>query len=84
MIGQEYYEPRKPRKIASEDDALIALLYAENLTQPSIHFAQTGIQGGHCGGSEPRYAEIAIISSSERLETTFFISATAVPALDPF
>ncbi len=38
----------------------------------------------HCGGSDPRYAEIAIISSSERFETTFFISAAAVPALDPF
>ncbi len=38
----------------------------------------------HCGGSDPRYAEIAIMSSSERFETTFFISAAAVPALDPF
>jgi hypothetical protein len=38
----------------------------------------------HCGGSDPRYAEIAIMSSSERVETTFFINAAAVPALDPF
>jgi hypothetical protein len=38
----------------------------------------------HCGGSDPRYAEIAIMSSSERFETTFFIRATSVPALDPF
>ena len=43
-----------------------------------------GLACVHCGGSELRYAEIEIMSSSERFETTFFIRATAVPALDPF
>ena len=38
----------------------------------------------HFGGSDPRYVEMEIISSSERFETAFFISSTAVPALDPF
>ena len=37
----------------------------------------------YCGGSEPRYDEIAMMSSSDRLETTGFINAAAFPALDP-
>ena len=38
---------------------------------------------GHCGDSDPRYAEIEMMSSWESFKTTLFISATAVPALDP-
>jgi hypothetical protein len=38
----------------------------------------------YLGGSDPTYAEMAIMSSSERFATAFFISAAARPALDPF
>src|ERR1019366_9131662 len=49
----------------------------------------TGTDYFHCrdayfGGSDPRYAEIEIISSSESLSTTFFISAASLPPLAPF
>lgn len=54
-----------------------------DLTAAGIRLDLDGLRV-HCGGSDPRYAEIAIMSSSERFETTFFISAAAVPALDPF
>jgi len=37
----------------------------------------------YCGGSEPRYEEIAMMSSSDRLATTGFINAAAFPALEP-
>jgi hypothetical protein len=37
----------------------------------------------YCGGSEPRYELIAMMSSSERLATTGFISSAAFPALEP-
>ena len=35
------------------------------------------------GDREPRYAEIAMMSSSERFATARFINAAALPALDP-
>src|SRR5882762_3820969 len=54
-----------------------------DLSAAGIRLDLDGLRA-HCGGSDPRYAEIAIMSSSERFETTFFISAAAVPALDPF
>jgi hypothetical protein len=37
----------------------------------------------YCGGSDPRYELIAMMSSSERLATTGFISSAAFPALEP-
>ena len=36
-----------------------------------------------CGGSEPRYEAIAMMSSSDRLATTGFINSAAFPALEP-
>ncbi len=45
-----------------------------NLVQPKRYL----------GGSVPRYAEIEMMSSSESFATGFFISSTALPALDPF
>src|SRR5665213_208578 len=53
----------------------------ENHDRGALH---TLGQMSYSGGSEPKYAEIAIISSSESLATTFFINAVAVPALEPF
>jgi hypothetical protein len=35
------------------------------------------------GDSEPRYEEIAMMSSSDRLATTGFINSVAFPALEP-
>ena len=37
----------------------------------------------YSGDREPRYAEIAMMSSSERFATARFINAAALPALDP-
>ena len=36
------------------------------------------------GGSDPRYEEIAMMSSSDSLATTGFISSVAFPALEPW
>jgi len=38
----------------------------------------------HFGGNEPRYEEIAMMSSSDRLVTTGFINSAAFPALEPY
>ena len=35
----------------------------------------------YCGGSDPRFGEMAMMSSSARFTTTFFIDTTAAPAL---
>jgi hypothetical protein len=36
------------------------------------------------GGSDPKYAAIAITSSSDRFATAGFMSVEFVPALEPF
>ena len=36
------------------------------------------------GGSDPKYAEIAITSSSDKFATAGFMGAEFVPALEPF
>jgi hypothetical protein len=65
--------------VAGTSPAMTTGGYSERTTVA----AQIGAAGLYCGGSEPRYEEIAIMSSSERLATTGFINSAALPALEP-
>ncbi len=71
----------------------LRLMQAEKLgrrPKPSVNrsgwpnFTERASPPFYCGGSEPRYAEIAMTSSSDRWATTGFISAAAFPALEPY
>ncbi len=80
--------PALPSVIAGLDPAIPIIWHGRALisgmagSSPAMTIYQR--QGvPYCGGSEPRYELIAMMSSSERLATTGFISSAAFPALEP-